>query len=363
MFCRHPATCYYDYAALPSHGCRPTTVMYVVEGDKGAGGSSGLSAGAIAGIVVGSVALAAAVAGLAWWRRSQLRQKRRWAGARGQEAGKCDAEAAGKASAGISNGLAGDGELPGSGSPSPNRVAPLPPVSASPHSSGLSSEHSPLPELVLHVEEHDAAAARSQRQAAAAREHVLVSDDTLPPRLREWVVSPSAVEYLRWPNGSAIEIGRGASARVYKALLNGGWGQASGVAWGGFFGTMWGHTPASWPGKCGLQSGGLLNPVVGVPDPLQACCAARPLSRAPHAPCAAGETVAAKEVDIGQSLTLQEAFITECLRLQQLRHPNIVQLMGVAVSGTKGVVLLEYAEGKQGAGSSHSPSIATACTC
>ena len=81
---------------------------------------------------------------------------------------------------------------------------------------------------------------------------------------------------------------------------------------------------------------------------LQACCAAHSHTHAPYAPCAAGETVAAKEVDIGQSPTLQEAFITECLRLQQLRHPNIVQLMGVAVSGTKGVVLLEYAEGKQG---------------
>lgn len=197
--------------------------MYVVEGDKGAGGSSGLSAGAIAGIVVSSVALVAAAVGLVWWQRRQLRQKWSRGGERGQEAGKCDAEAAGKASAGVSSGLVGDGEPPSGGSPSPSRVAPLPLVSASPHSSGLSSEHSPLPELVLHVEEHDAAAARSQRQAAAAREHVLVSDDTLPPRLREWVVSPSAVEYLRWPNGSPIEIGRGASARVYKALLNGGW--------------------------------------------------------------------------------------------------------------------------------------------
>jgi len=31
-------------------------------------------------------------------------------------------------------------------------------------------------------------------------------------------------------------------------------------------------------------------------------------------------------VDIGQSPALQEAFITEGLRLQQLRHPNIVQV-------------------------------------
>lgn len=34
---------------------------------------------------------------------------------------------------------------------------------------------------------------------------------------------------------------------------------------------------------------------------------------------AAGEVVAAKELDIGQSPVLQEAFITECLRLQSLR--------------------------------------------
>lgn len=32
----------------------------------------------------------------------------------------------------------------------------------------------------------------------------------------------------------------------------------------------------------------------------------------------------------------------------QCRHPNIVQLMAVTVSGSKGVVILEYAEGKQG---------------
>ncbi|KAI7845918.1 hypothetical protein COHA_000464 [Chlorella ohadii] len=258
----------------------PTTVLYVVDGDKGAGGTSGLSAGAIAGIVVGSTAVVAALAGLAWWRQRRRRQLWRQDMAAGQEAGVCTPKAAGKASPGgsSSSSPACGREPPASGA-SPARVVPLPPLSASPHSSGLSSEQSALPELVQHVEQHDAAAARSLGLAAQASEHVLLSATTLPPRLREWVVDPSAVEYLRWPNGSPIEIGRGASARVYKALLN-------------------------------------------------------------------GETVAAKEVDIGQSPALQEAFITECLRLQQLRHPNIVQLMGVTVSGAKGLVLLEYAEGR-----------------
>ncbi len=210
-------------STFPSHGShRPTTVLYVVDGDKGAGGTSGLSAGAIAGIVVGSTAVVAALAGLAWWRQRRRRQLWRQDMAAGQEAGVCTPKAAGKASPGgsSSSSPACGREPPASGA-SPARVVPLPPLSASPHSSGLSSEQSALPELVQHVEQHDAAAARSLGLAAQASEHVLLSATTLPPRLREWVVDPSAVEYLRWPNGSPIEIGRGASARVYKALLNG----------------------------------------------------------------------------------------------------------------------------------------------
>jgi hypothetical protein len=33
------------------------------------------------------------------------------------------------------------------------------------------------------------------------------------------------------------------------------------------------------------------------------------------------------------------------MRLQQLRHPHIVGFYGVMLAGSKGVVLMEYAEG------------------
>ncbi|PRW57729.1 Serine threonine- kinase CTR1 [Chlorella sorokiniana] len=92
----------------------------------------------------------------------------------------------------------------------------------------------------------------------------------------------AAVTYCRWPNGQPQEIGVGATSRVYRAMLN-------------------------------------------------------------------GEMVAAKEIDLasGESCQLkQEAFITEALRLQQLRHPNVVGLMGIALTPRRGVLLLEYCQGR-----------------
>ena len=37
--------------------------------------------------------------------------------------------------------------------------------------------------------------------------------------------------------------------------------------------------------------------------------------------------------------------VQEAMRLQQLRHPHIVGFYGVMLAGSKGVVLMEYAEG------------------
>ena len=49
----------------------------------------------------------------------------------------------------------------------------------------------------------------------------IVSADSLPDALREWAVEPSEVQFMRHPNGQPIEIGRGASAHVYKAVYRG----------------------------------------------------------------------------------------------------------------------------------------------
>eukprot|EP00887_Chlorella_sp_A99_P001028 scaffold14.g1028.t1 len=54
-----------------------------------------------------------------------------------------------------------------------------------------------------------------------------------------------------------------------------------------------------------------------------------------------GETVAAKVLALDQGHTAQQAFVTECARLYQLRHHNLVGFVGVAVDGEKGVLLME----------------------
>lgn len=53
-----------------------------------------------------------------------------------------------------------------------------------------------------------------------------------------------------------------------------------------------------------------------------------------------GETVAAKEVELGRSAAIQAMFVQEAERLHQLRHANIVGLMGVCLSGPTGVLLM-----------------------
>ncbi|KAL4421641.1 hypothetical protein ABPG75_010932 [Micractinium tetrahymenae] len=59
-----------------------------------------------------------------------------------------------------------------------------------------------------------------------------------------------------------------------------------------------------------------------------------------------GEVIAAKSIDVGRSPGAREAFITEAMRLHQLRHAHMVALYGVALSGSTGVLLLESCAGR-----------------
>ncbi|KAL4855424.1 Mitogen-activated protein kinase kinase kinase 9 [Chlorella vulgaris] len=101
----------------------------------------------------------------------------------------------------------------------------------------------------------------------------------LPLPLLQCLVHPADVEYIHGPDGRLMQLGAGASSRVYKALYN-------------------------------------------------------------------GEIIAAKELEIWQNPELREAFVTEMLLLQHLRHPNVIGYFGVSLTANKGVLLLEYAEGR-----------------
>ncbi|KAL4420111.1 hypothetical protein ABPG77_000282, partial [Micractinium sp. CCAP 211/92] len=59
-----------------------------------------------------------------------------------------------------------------------------------------------------------------------------------------------------------------------------------------------------------------------------------------------GEVVAAKEVDLGRSPAVQQLFVQEAERLHQLRHAHVVTLYGVALSGSRGIILMEYCSGR-----------------
>ncbi|PRW33966.1 serine threonine- kinase receptor R831 [Chlorella sorokiniana] len=59
-----------------------------------------------------------------------------------------------------------------------------------------------------------------------------------------------------------------------------------------------------------------------------------------------GEVVAAKEVDLGRSAAVQAAFLTEAERLHQLRHAHVVALYGVALAGSRGLILMEHCSGR-----------------
>ena len=238
----------------------PTTNLYIPRGRAagGAGASgSGLSTGAVVGIAVGAAAGAALLAGAAWaavWQR-----RRRLAAAAAPE----DAALSGKegqllpALDQASSGSSRPGRAAGSastGSPQPSAL-----------DSGAGSQGSPrgragppLAELLERVASVEAAAATSLGPGPAACRHDLLSAESLPPRLREFLVPPSAVTYCRWPNGQPQEIGAGATSRVFKAMLNGalggarpaggkhGWG---GAAWAGRFHAARSRRPRAGVGR------------------------------------------------------------------------------------------------------------------
>ncbi|PRW39194.1 serine threonine- kinase [Chlorella sorokiniana] len=59
-----------------------------------------------------------------------------------------------------------------------------------------------------------------------------------------------------------------------------------------------------------------------------------------------GETIAAKEMDLGRSHEVQQLFVQEAERLHQLRHSHVVALYGVSLSGANGYLLMEYCAGR-----------------
>ncbi|KAI7842043.1 hypothetical protein COHA_004243 [Chlorella ohadii] len=59
-----------------------------------------------------------------------------------------------------------------------------------------------------------------------------------------------------------------------------------------------------------------------------------------------GEAVAAKEMEVGRDLACQRSFIAEAERLHALRHAHLVPLYGVCLSGSKGILLLEFCAGR-----------------
>lgn len=206
----------------------PTTNLYIPQARAAAassGGSSSLSAGAIVGIAVGAAAAAAVVVGIAW---AAIRRRRQRLGA----AAPADTAALENGKGGTPPGLdpasSGSSHLlckPGSAGGSSPQLSPaessraLPPLR---QRSPRGGEGAPLAELLERVASVEAAAASLLGGTSPTHsEHVLLSADNLPPRLREFLVPPSAVTYCRWPNGQPQEIGVGATSRVFKAVLNG----------------------------------------------------------------------------------------------------------------------------------------------
>lgn len=83
--------------------------------------------------------------------------------------------------------------------------------------------------LVHHVAEQDVQAVASlggSGSSGSLDAPAPLSVGLLPPRLRECLVDPALVEYLRWPNGKLQELGSG--ARCGRARP--GWGAALYVA-------------------------------------------------------------------------------------------------------------------------------------
>ncbi len=75
--------------------------------------------------------------------------------------------------------------------------------------------HTPFParRLVQHVAQQDVLAVGSPGGSCsydASDAPAPLSGNLLPPRLRECLVDPALVDYLRWPSGKLQELGSGA---------------------------------------------------------------------------------------------------------------------------------------------------------
>ena len=87
------------------------------------------------------------------------------------------------------------------------------------HPKHTPSAHPP-PFCPQHVAEQDALVA-AELNATSAMAAPPLGADALPDALRQWAVDASEIQYLRHPNGQPVEIGRGATAHVYKAMYRG----------------------------------------------------------------------------------------------------------------------------------------------
>lgn len=136
---------------------------------------------------------------------------------------------------------------------------------------------------------------------------------THPAHLQGSVVDVSEISYLTWPSGRLQEIGTGASATVYKAVWAGEIVAAKEIDIGrspAMQARLGRAGGAGWAGA-GLACGRVAPSALVLPS--------HPLS----------------------CLAVQEAFITEALRLHQLHHPHVVALLGVAICGSTGALRRE----------------------
>lgn len=227
----------------------PTVASLTKEGGDGGdsgGGGGGLSGGAIAGIAIGAVAGAAALAGCAW---VLLRRRRadgasnghrtvpspdrgtdklssvqtfstgNGAGANGEaEYRPAHMGSGGAAGAGglISSSTVGSGGTLGSGGRGGHSGGGRSGTGIS-SSDGAPDSSRNLPELAQHIaacEERSlgvfSGAGGDQRSMLEVPLPPLLSVKSLPDSLKDWVVDLSEVTFMRRPDGSLAELGRGA---------------------------------------------------------------------------------------------------------------------------------------------------------
>lgn len=96
------------------------------------------------------------------------------------------------------------------------------PCVSSPTRSSTGDSQMTLPPFLAARAGSPSRAASSRCSEAAA----LPRADSLPTHLREWLVEPGALSYVRGPTGGMLELGRGATGVVVKARLRGESGEA-----------------------------------------------------------------------------------------------------------------------------------------